>query len=317
MTSYTPPCARTLRRIRGTSSSSRTMSGARRRSSTDSNNGTTGSVQLSVPAASANKPACLASRWTPSTSSTSCVMLTTKLPIASRPSWSRTSAISENMPSGGAARAGGGEAGFQRPEVGDEVVRRAVARHLCRGGALLGARERGVEAPQHAGQVLAEHLAGVARGELLPHPALLEPSGERLAELGRDRSDALCSAQLAHQLAESLSIAAQTRHAVFVYRLACHVVGDKRVAVAVGADPRSKLKERRDIEPFAGVGAPQGALELVHELGHNVEQVLRDEVQPPGAFLGDRGLLQAQLAREPQQLDVGAQALDQGGSLAG
>src|SRR6266550_788487 len=91
ITSNTPPWARTLRRTSGTCSRSRTISGARRRSSMDSNSGTIGSVQLSTPAASANRPACLASRYTPRMSATSCVMLRMKVPTASRSRHSRTS----------------------------------------------------------------------------------------------------------------------------------------------------------------------------------------------------------------------------------
>src|SRR2546426_7645618 len=41
--------------------------------------------------------------------------------------------------------------------------------------------------------------------------------------------------------------------------------------------------------------------QLVPQLGHDVEQVLGYEVQPPGELLLHRRLLEAQLAGEPQQ----------------
>src|SRR2546426_788826 len=57
-------------------------------------------------------------------------------------------------------------------------------------------------------------------------------------------------------------------------------------------------------------------LELVHEVGDDVEQVLRHEVQSPGELLGDRGLLQSQLPGEPQQLDLRSHGVDQVAPLA-
>src|SRR2546426_2288939 len=57
--------------------------------------------------------------------------------------------------------------------------------------------------------------------------------------------------------------------------------------------------------------------QLVPQLGHDVEQVLGYEVQPPGELLLHRRLLEAQLAGEPQQLDLRAEVVDQGAALAG
>ena len=62
ITSCTPPCSRTLRFTSGTASNSRMIAGAWRRSSMVSNSGTIGMVQLSIPSASLNRPASLASR---------------------------------------------------------------------------------------------------------------------------------------------------------------------------------------------------------------------------------------------------------------
>ena len=83
------------------------MAGARCRSSMVSNSGTIGRVQLSTPGASAKSPPILASRYAPSTSLTLCVMLSTKVPKASRSISSRSRRTSWNMPSVSARRFGG------------------------------------------------------------------------------------------------------------------------------------------------------------------------------------------------------------------
>src|SRR5439155_33433 len=287
MTSYTPPWARTLRRIRGTCSSSRTISGARRRSSTDSNSGTTGSVQLSVPWASANRPASLASRYAPSTSAASWVMLRTKLPIASRSSSSRSSRISRNMPSVSAAsggRLGGGQSGWS----GRASSPCSQVTHSGDAGAGAGGSPGG----------RARHRAPSAAG--------VELSGQGLPELEGDPGRALGDGEPPQQLGQALAVATQARDAILIHGPARHLVGDEGIAVAVAADPRPELEERRHLEPAVGVGPLQRPIEPVHELGDDVEQVFRHEVQTPGELLGNRGLLQSQLAAEPQQLDLGA-----------
>src|SRR5439155_1122590 len=84
----------------------------------------------------------------------------------------------------------------------------------------------------------------------------------------------------------------------------------------VAADPRAELEERRHVEVMRRVRLPQRALELVHELGHDLEEVLVDEVQAPRQLLLDGGFCEPQLAREPQQLDLGPQVLEQRAALA-
>src|SRR3989454_9032076 len=51
------------------------------------------------------------------------------------------------------------------------------------------------------------------------------------------------------------------------------------------------------------------------QLGHDVEQILVDEIQAPGELLGHGGLLEPQLPRQPQQLDLRAETVDQGEAL--
>src|SRR5438093_973447 len=292
MTSYTPPCARMLRRITGTWSSSRTISGARRRSSMDSNSGTTGKVQLSVPAASANNPASLASRCAPSTSDASWVILRMKLPIASRSHWSRSSRVSRNIPSVSAASAG-----------------RLVGRSERSGWA-----SSPWSQPRHA----TERGAGGSPWLRTRHSAVSAASSRALFSRRSSRNVLNRKASTSRRTGRTSSSAApQARYAVVAHGLVRHLVRDERIAVPVAADPRPELEERRQLERRAGIGLPHGTVELVHELGDDIEQILRDEVQPPGALLRDRGLFQPQLPREPQQLDLRAHARDQGVALAG
>ena len=218
---------------------------------------------------------------------------------------------------GGAAGAGVGEAGFERLEVRDQLIRSAVTPRGRRAVSLFRAAECGIEPTQQARDVLTEYLAGVARDDLVAGSALLELAAERLPEHHRNRCRALGGAQRLQQLGQALPIASQARYAVVAHGLVRHLVRDERIAVPVAADPRPELEERRQLERRAGIGLPHGTVELVHELGDDIEQILRDEVQPPGALLRDRGLFQPQLPREPQQLDLRAHARDQGVALAG
>ena len=155
----------------------------------------------------------------------------------------------------------------------------------------------------HAGHELPIHLARVALPDPLGVAGRLQREAERLAELGCDRRGALGDAQGAQQIGDPLAVASQARDAIVDQGAARDVVGDKRVAVPVAADPRAELEERRHVDVVPRVRLPQGVLELVHQLGHDLEEVLVDEVQAPRQLLHDRGLREPQLAREPQQLD--------------
>ena len=108
---------------------------------------------------------------------------------------------------------------------------------------MLRARERGVQAPQHARDVLAEHLAGVARGDVLAGPALVDLASEGLPELEADPGRALSGGERPQQLAQPLPVAAQTRDAIVVHGPARHLVGDEGIAVTVAADPRPELEK--------------------------------------------------------------------------
>ena len=55
---------------------------------------------------------------------------------------------------------------------------------------------------------------------------------------------------------------------------------------------------------------------LGEHLRHHVEQVLVEEIQSPGHLLLDRGLLELELARQPEQLDLIAERVDELAALA-
>ena len=213
----------------------------------------------------------------------------------------------------------GGETRLQHAQVRDQLVRGPVPGlpPPRPGGPLLRAGEGDVEALQHAGAVLPEHLAGVPRPNPLGVARALELAGQGCPELLRDRRRPLGHAQHVQQVGEPPAIAAQAHEPVLLERLTGHFVRDERIAVPVAADPRPELEEWGDFEPGVWVGVPQRAVELVQQLRDNVEQVLGDEVQAPRAFLRDRRLREPQLAGEPQQLDLGAQLGDEVGALAG
>src|SRR5438034_6120534 len=100
-------------------------------------------------------------------------------------------------------------------------------------------------------------------------------------------------------------LASQAGDAVLEQGTTRDVVRDKGVAVPVAADPGAELEERRHLPALRRVRLPQRALQLVHQLGHDLEEVLVNEVQPPSQLLLDGGFLEPQLAGEPQQLDLG------------
>ena len=91
--------------------------------------------------------------------------------------------------------------------------------------------------------------------------------------------------------------------------------GDRRIAVAVPADPRAELEEGRKLEARARIISLEGAIDEAEHLGRLVEQGLVEEVEPTADLVLDGGLLQMQLAGHPHELDLVAQIVDQGGSL--
>src|SRR5205807_8420164 len=119
--------------------------------------------------------------------------------------------------------------------------------------------------------------------------ARVDLASEGLPELEADPGRALSGGERPQQLAQPLPVAAQTRDAIVVHGPARHVVGDEGIAVTVAADPRPELEKWRHLELSLRIGLAQRALELVHEVRDEVEQVLRPDVTTPGERLGARG----------------------------
>src|SRR2546430_2745021 len=226
-------------------------------------------------------------------------MLRTKLPIASRSSWSRISRMRRNMPS--VSVSAGPRSGTRWPGRSGRVS--SACSHARHAGPAPGT---GAEATA---------LPGLRGGVRPPAPAPREPLAERPSERLRDGCGALGDAQPTQQVLEPLAVAAQAREAVFVEGLSRDLVCHEGVAVPVAADPRPALEEGTDLPALARIGVMQRALQLLLQLRHDVEQVLVDEIQAPGELLGDGGLLEPQLPSQPQQLDLGAETVDQGETL--
>ena len=143
------------------------IAGARWRSSIVSNSGTIGSVQLSTPGASAKRPACLASRYAPSTSlgapgharARSCRTPRGRSPRAA-------GGPAGTCPSVSAASAGSSTGGAPRPPAGGPAPPAIQPRHAS--GSAGGA------APPSAATPLQRAQRGVELGGVLPH---VEPHG--------------------------------------------------------------------------------------------------------------------------------------------
>ena len=179
-----------------------------------------------------------------------------------------------------------------------------IAFGVGRFGLLAVARDRRVEPRQHAGDELPEQLAGVARGHAGAVGQCRQRRGDGGAEVLRQRGSPLADAEVARQVGQPAAVAAQARQAHLPQRVARDRAGHEGVAVAVAADPRAEAEHHRQLQRLAGELLRERGLDAAVELRHDVEQVLVEEVQAPGHFLIDRGLVELQLAGEPQQLDL-------------
>ena len=104
---------------------------------------------------------------------------------------------------------------------------------------------------------------------------------------------------MADQVEQALAIAVQGSQPVGPDRFARDFAGDIRIAVPIAADPGSELEEQRNFEFDVRKTAFERALRLRQQLRHDVEQVLVEEIKPPGHLLRHRGLFQLQLSGEP------------------
>ena len=201
-------------------------------------------------------------------------------------------------------------------EIGQQRVGRGVAGGIGPGVAALGVLDHHLIRRSMQREILAEHLARVAAGDLLGLPGGGQLAVERRAEPVGDRHGLLGDAERPHQLVDPAAVAAQAGQPVLEQRAVGDVVGDERIAVAVAADPGAELEERRHDPLLARIVLRQHPLDLVQQVGHRLEQGLVEEVQSPEHLLGHGRLLQAELAGEPEQLDLVPEPVDQRLALA-
>ena len=95
-----------------------------------------------------------------------------------------------------------------------------------------------------------------------------------------------------------------------------HARSHRRIAVAVAADPRSELEERRQLELDARIVLAERPIDQLQQLRRLLENRLVEEMQAAGDFVLHRRLLQMQLARHPHELDLIAERVDQRGPFA-
>src|SRR5438132_1101084 len=228
-------------------------------------------------------------------------MLRTKLPIASRSSWSRISRMRPNMPS--VSVSAGPRSGMVWPGRRGRVS--SACSHARHAGPAPGA---GAAGPPWRARARAASAAFVRlEFSRMSSRKVLKRNVSTSRRTGRTSPSA--------GVLQPLAVAAQAREAVFVEALSRDLVRDEGVAVPVTADPRSALEEGADLPALVRIGVVQRALQLLLQLRYDVEEILVDEIQPPGELLGDGGLLEPQLARQPQQFDLGAETVDQAQAL--
>lgn len=189
-----------------------------------------------------------------------------------------------------------------RVDVVDQLIGVGVA--IDRTRTPLAGGDRRVELAQHARDELPEELARVALRDALALDTARQRGLDERAKALRQRHLPLTDAQVAPEVGQPHAVAAQARHAHLPQRVPRDLAGDERVAVAVAADPRAEAEDHRQLDRLAGELLDEGGLDAVDQLGHDVEKVLVEEVQAPGHLLVDRGLLELEFAREPEDFDL-------------
>ena len=104
--------------------------------------------------------------------------------------------------------------------------------------------------------------------------------------------------------------------AIFLQRIACHVHSHEGIAVAVASDPGGIAQRWANMVRRLGIVALQRCLKQVAQAHRAVEQGFTEEVQSPVDFLLHRRLLKADLAGEPEEVDLVPEQLQQLHALA-
>ncbi len=200
---------------------------------------------------------------------------------------------------GGTLRAGRGEGTLHGLQIGDEVIAGVV--HQV--GVALDGVVQTVGHDQHDRAV--QFLGGDQRGlfgQTLAHFLLMAPQGLQFGACRR--GEGLHREVLAHGAGFLLQ---RGQHVVaeLAGHLAAHLGGDVRVAVTVGADPASRVEERRALRRFqTGLVAQQPVVETTVDLRDGVEQRGIEDVENRVGFLDRSRLLQRDRGGAEQCVDL-------------
>ena len=166
-------------------------------------------------------------------------------------------------------------------EIGRELLDAPVAGQV---GDRLAQRHDMVEVPRRPGE------PGIHAGDRAPI-GLAAPRQGRVAgvvgervQLRADPDESRVERQDAAELVQLVEIIGERPGALLPHRLLQHLGGDKRVAVAVAADPRADLKERRDrlLEPLSAE-----RVEFVLDRAVEARQLAEEGVVVIGEAVGD------------------------------
>ena len=201
--------------------------------------------------------------------------------------------------------AGFGQGTLHDLQVGDEIVA-AVVHEV---GVALDGVAQAIGHHQHDGavQLLGGDQCGLV-GQALAHLLLVAPQA---LQLGAGRGRLGLHGQVAADRAGGLLKGADHMVAELAGDLTADLGGDVRVAVAVGADPASRMEERRALRLFeTGLVAQQPVVETVVDLGNRGEQRVVEDVEDGIGLLDRRRLLQRDRGRAEQRVDLVVEAAD-------
>ena len=127
---------------------------------------------------------------------------------------------------------------------------------------------------------------------------------QRREQLRRRRREGVGLAESPRQLADAIQVAPKHRLLVHPHGRGRRVVRHVRIAVAVAADPRSELQDRRQPVAVLGIDGTQRVARLAVDRRHEVEQRPLDDLQPLPHLVEDRRAVDPHEVRHPQRLDL-------------
>ena len=112
--------------------------------------------------------------------------------------------------------------------------------------------------------------------------------------------------QHASQVADPVDIGLQHQGVMHAHRQGRGLRLDEGVPIPVAADPGAKADEAGDAEVGLGpIDPPRHPLQASVDLGHGLEEGLAEEVEPLLDLVRNLGLVDPDLVRLPQDLDLG------------